>query len=103
MDSVRLSSGHSILAVFKLDADGIGLFEQYEDAVLPLMREYGGRIERRVRSLDNALEVHLLWFPSEDDFERYKADPRRAAFATLFELSNAEASVYAVREIGGSP
>ena len=57
---------------------------EYEDRVLALIPEHGGRILQRARS-DGAdgqpLEVQLLQFPSPDALEDYMNDGRRTALA----------------------
>jgi uncharacterized protein (DUF1330 family) len=56
----------------------------YEDRVLPLVAEHGGRVRERARSdgTDDApLEVHIIEFPSERALDDYLADERRAALA----------------------
>lgn len=60
------------------DAD-IPIFEAYEGTVLPLLDKHGGRLEMRVRSLDGRSETHLLYFPSAQAFDNYRADPIRVA------------------------
>ncbi len=54
----------------------------YEDAVLPLIEEHGGRLlyrGRRAAGQDAALplEVHLSWFPNRRAFDAYMTDDRR--------------------------
>ena len=54
----------------------------YEDRVLPLVGEYGGRVLSRARSSgenDEPLEVHMLEFPSSASLDGYMQDERRAA------------------------
>src|SRR5215475_4840638 len=56
----------------------------YEDRVLPLVGEHGGRILSRARgSGENGepLEVHLLEFPSSTALDGYMGDERRTALA----------------------
>ncbi len=54
----------------------------YEDEVLPLIEDHGGRVLYRGRRADGQdtalpLEVHLLWFPHRRALEAYMADDRR--------------------------
>ena len=54
----------------------------YEDAVLALLADHGGRLLQRVRPVggrDEPTEVQLLQFPSEDALEAFMADERRTA------------------------
>lgn len=60
------------------DAD-VPVFDAYEATVLSLLDKHGGRLEMRVRSLDGCSETHLLFFPSAQAFENYRADPIRVA------------------------
>ncbi|MGF2947333.1 DUF1330 domain-containing protein [Mycobacterium sp. Lab-001] len=57
----------------------------YEDRVLDLVPEHGGRVVQRSRS-DGAdgrpLEIQLFEFPSAEAFNAYMHDPRRTALAT---------------------
>jgi uncharacterized protein (DUF1330 family) len=59
----------------------------YEDAVLPLVAEHGGRVVQRVRAReteeatagdDAPLEIQILEFPSQTALEAYMVNPRRA-------------------------
>src|SRR4051794_24694695 len=64
------------------------LFEQFESAAASIMRRYLGSIERRVRIAPNVensspYEVHLVTFPDEHAFDRYRADPDLIALADL--------------------
>jgi hypothetical protein len=90
------------LMLARLPEGGLGAFDAYEGAVLPLLAEYGGRLERRVRTPDDRLEAHLVSFPTEDALDAYRADPRRSAAAPLLESSGAQVQLLAVRDVGGS-
>jgi uncharacterized protein (DUF1330 family) len=56
----------------------------YEDTVLGLIAEHGGKILQRARS-DGAhgqpLEIQLFEFPSTETFDAYMTDSRRIALA----------------------
>lgn len=78
---------------------GLGAFEAYEAAVLPLLARYGARLEARVRSKDGSEETHLLWFPDRAAYEGYLADADRAAAAPLLAESGASASVKEVESL----
>jgi hypothetical protein len=75
------------------------VFDAYESTVLPLLAEYGGKMERRLRTLDDRVEVHLVSFPSNEDFAAYRADPRRTPAAPLLESSGVVVELLAVREV----
>ena len=74
----------------RIPTEGIKDFRAYEDAVLPLLPEFNGRLERRLRSPDGTIEVHIVSFASDADFQSYRNDPRRAAQAWLLEKSSAK-------------
>jgi uncharacterized protein (DUF1330 family) len=56
----------------------------YEDRVLQLVPDHGGRVLQRARTAGEAgqpLEVQLVQFPSEDALAAYMADERRRALS----------------------
>jgi uncharacterized protein (DUF1330 family) len=56
----------------------------YEDRVLDLVPEYGGRVLQRARGTgadEQPLEVQLLEFPSATALDGYMADGRRLSLA----------------------
>ncbi len=75
--------------IARIPAEGIADFRAYEDAVLPLLPEFNGRLERRLRNQDGTVEMHIVSFASEADFQNYRNDPRRAAQASLLKKSAA--------------
>ena len=61
----------------------------YEDAVLPLQADHGGRViyrARRAAEQDESLpfEVQVMWFPNEAALDGYLDDPRRVALVQRF-------------------
>jgi len=75
--------------IARIPPEGIADFRAYEDAVLPLLPEFNGRLERRLRNQDGTVEMHIVSFASEADFQNYRNDPRRLARASLLEKSSA--------------
>jgi hypothetical protein len=73
-----------------MSSEGIADFRAYEDAVLPLLPKFNGCLERRLRNADGTVEIHLVSFASDADFQNYRNDPRRAAQAWLLERSSAK-------------
>jgi hypothetical protein len=49
----------------RLPEGRLDAFDAYESAVLPLLAEYGGHVERRLRSLDDRVEAHIVDVGSE--------------------------------------
>ena len=79
----------SVLIV-RIQTEGIEDFRAYEDAVLPLLPEFNGRLERRLRNQDGTIEIHIVSFASDADRQNYRNDPRRTAQAWLLEKSAAK-------------
>ena len=80
----------TFVLIARIPAAGIADFRAYEDAVLPLLPEFNGSLERRLRNPDGTIEMHIVSFASDVDFENYRNDPRRAAQAWLLERSSAK-------------
>ncbi|MFE0425538.1 hypothetical protein [Streptomyces sp. NPDC058953] len=87
------------LMLARVPEGGLGDFEGYERVVLPLLAEYGGRLERRLRSVDDRVEAHLVTFPDGKDLDAFRADARRVAAAPLLESSGAAVELLAVRDV----
>jgi hypothetical protein len=88
-----------MLAHFDLVGADLEAFEAYEEAVLPLLADHGAELQRRFRSPDNALEVHILFFPSAEARQAYLADPRRAVHAQMWLTSRASATLIEMNEL----
>jgi len=74
-------------------------FDAYENAVLPLLAEHQGSLERRLRGRDDRVEAHVESFPSDAHFTAYRNDPPRARLAPLLDASGAEVELFAVRDV----
>lgn len=80
----------TFVLIAKIPTESIEAFRAYEDAVLPLLPEFNGRLERRLRNPDGTIEMHIVSFASDADFQNYRNDPRRIAQACLLEKSSAK-------------
>ena len=80
----------TFVPIARIPAEGIEDFRAYEDAVLPLLSEFNGRLERRLRNPDGTTEMHIIGFASNADFQNYRNDSRRAAQSRLLEKSSAK-------------
>ena len=80
----------TFVLVARIPTEGIEDFRAYEDAVLPLLSEFNGRLERRLQNPNGTVEVHVVSFASDADFQNYRNDPRRMAQAWLLEKSSAK-------------
>jgi hypothetical protein len=87
-----------VVMVARIPADGVASFLGYEAAVLPLLADHGGRLERRLRGAGGGVEVHLVRFASAEAFAAYRADPRREAVRGLLEASGAAIEVLELAE-----
>ncbi|SFJ30499.1 hypothetical protein [Bradyrhizobium sp. Gha] len=85
--------------IARIPADGVAAFRAYEDAVLPLLPEFNGRLERRLRNADGTMEVHIVSFASDADFQNYRIDPRRTAQAWLLEKSSAKLELLPMTDV----
>ena len=80
----------TFVLIFRIPAEGVEDFQAYEEAVLPLLPEFNGRLERRLRNPDGTVEMHIVSYASDADRQNYRNDPRRAAQAWLLEKSSAK-------------
>jgi hypothetical protein len=80
----------TFVLIVRIPTEGIEDFRAYEEAVLPLLPEFNGRLERRLRNPDGTIEMHIISFASNADFQNYRNDPRRTAQAWLLERSSAK-------------
>ena len=85
--------------IIYLPADGVETFQRYEAAVLPLLADHQGSLDRRLRSADQLTEVHLVSFSSAEQFESYRNDPRRAEQSHLLDESRARIELYEVTDV----
>jgi hypothetical protein len=80
----------TFVLIARIPAEGVEDFRAYEDAVLTLLPEFHGRLERRLRNPDGTMEMHIISFASDADFQNYRNDRRRTAQAWLLEKSSAK-------------
>lgn len=75
-------------------------FLQYEEVALKIVQQYRGELIFRMRpdreTMINKIdripyEIHILSFPSREDFDEFKSDPERQKIAYLFKESVEEA------------
>jgi len=83
---VPMASTLSIVAALFIHPGCEVEFAQFETAAELIMQRYGGRLERRIGippSADQPHEVHLVTFPDQESFDRYRADADLLAMADL--------------------
>ncbi len=71
-------------------------FNTFESHVLPLLKKYNGTLVYRVRpakeqvietTMGNPYELHVVTFPTRDDFKAYCSDKERLQYLHLKETS----------------
>jgi hypothetical protein len=77
-------------------------FQAYESAVLPLLPRHGGRLERRLRTEDALVEIHVVSFESRDGFESYLADDERQSHRGLLDGLGVAQRVLLVNDVSVS-
>lgn len=70
----------TLVMIADVPEGGVAAFQEYESHVLPLLAQHGGRLERRLRSADGLVEVHVVSFGSRSGYASYMADPERASY-----------------------
>ena len=85
--------------VARIPYTGTEAFLRYEGAVLPLLADHGGHLDRRLRSADGTAEVHVIRFETTDGLHAYRADPRRKQHAPDLEASGAEIELLEVEDV----
>ena len=89
----------TFVLIARIPHNGIVAFRTYEDQVLPLLVDHGGKLQRRWRNGDGTDEVHVVGFASIAAFESYKSDPRRAAAGHLLDKSSAKIELLSVSDV----
>ena len=92
----------TFVLIVRIPTEGIEDFRAYEDAVLPLLPDFNGRLERRLRNPDGTTEVHIISFASDADFQNCRNDPRRMAQAWLLEKSSAKLELLPMASVSKS-
>ena len=91
------TNGVTFVLIFRIPKEGVEDFRAYEEAVLPLLPEFNGRLERR--DPDGTVEMHIVSYASDADRQNYRNDPRRAAQAWLLEKSSAKLELLPMRNV----
>ena len=85
--------------IARVPSDGVASYQAYEEAVLPLLSEFGGLLERRLRNSEGTIEVHIVSFDTDQNYQRFKSDPRRGSLSHLFKASAASNEVFAMTDV----
>jgi len=89
----------TFVLIVRIPTEGIEDFRAYEKAVLPLLPEFNGRLERRLRNPEGTVEMHIISFASDADRQNYRNDPRRTAQAWLLEKSSAKLELLPMADV----
>ena len=89
----------TLVLIARIPAEGVADFRAYEDAVLPLLPEFNGCLERRLRNPDGTIEMHIVSFASDADFQNYRNDPRRTVHVRLLEKSSAKLELLPMTDV----
>ena len=89
----------TFVLIARIPPNGVEAFRAYEDQVLPLLNEHGGRLQRRLRDELGTVELHIVSFPSDLAFQNYRSDPRRTAAARLLESSSVKIERLSLRDM----
>src|SRR5829696_852238 len=89
-----------IVMLADIPADCISAFQQYESRVLPLLDRHRGRLERRFRTTDSRVEVHIVSFDDRAGLDSYMADPERTAYRELLAGVDVRQRAVEVHEVG---
>lgn len=87
------------LFIARIPAHGVADFVAYESSVLALLSEHGATLERRLRTSDGCVEVHVLRFPTTEALSAYRSDPRRTALTPMLERSGATTELHPVIDV----
>lgn len=69
-----------LVAIVEMASGSIATGQQYEDTVLGLLDRHNGSVERRMRGIDSATEVHIIRFRSRAGYKSFMADPDRLGY-----------------------
>ena len=81
----------------RLTVKDFGLLEQFEQQAVAVMGQYNGSVIAAFETVHNAddtgEEIHILEFPSADDFAAYRQDTTMAELSALREQAIAGTEV----------
>jgi hypothetical protein len=96
---MKHSKSEVLLAVLiDIPPEEAALVLTFEDAVLPLLSRHGGRLQRRVRAVDQSAELHIISFDSREGQEAFATDPSRLQLMRLLQGRLVRQRVFQVTE-----
>ena len=91
-----------IVVTIDLTMANLVAFDAYEAKALALLIAQGGTVQRRIRSLNNAQETHILQFASEDAFSHFMASPDRTALNSEWMACGAKATLHYGKDVAAT-
>ena len=91
-----------IVVTIDLTMANLVSFDQYEAKALAILTAQGGTVQRRIRSLNNASETHILHFPNEDAFAHFMASPDRTALNSEWLACGAKATLHYGKDVAAT-
>ncbi len=93
----------TLVVILTVRPGALDAFRAYEAAAAAIMRRHGGAIERAVvvkptEAAGAWREIHLVTFPDEAAFARYRADPALAALAAARQACIAQTELFVGEE-----
>ena len=91
----------TLVQIVHIPAEGVAAFQRFESRVLALFPNYGAILQRRLRSPDGQIEIHVMSFPSQGALEAYRADPARGELLPLLAESGATSELLEMSDVTG--
>lgn len=88
-----------LVQIVRIPAATIETFQIYESFVLPLLPKYGATLDRRLRTGDGTIEIHVMTFPSAEALDAYRTAPVRVQHLHLLEGSGAVSELVEVTDV----
>jgi hypothetical protein len=82
-EGARASGRVVTVMIADIPPEGVAVFQEYEHRVLALLGRHQGRLERRLRTADELVEVHVVSFADDAGYQAYLVDPERLAHRQL--------------------
>jgi hypothetical protein len=87
-----------IIALLYAGENGIEGLREFESKVMPILREHKGNLISASFNENNTLEepdeIHVIQFPSIEEFNAYKIDPRVVELSSLKSKMIKKADIY---------
>lgn len=79
-----MSQPFTVVMIARTSPRDFADFIAFENRFLGLFEKYDMVLERRLRSQDECIEIHLIKVANQDCLERYMLDPDRTALLPQF-------------------